>query len=44
MALPGVQLLWVNIHGGTALLGWALAGTLLLDRAWELQPGRSSGN
>jgi hypothetical protein len=36
MALPAVQLLWVNIHGGTALLGWALAGTILLDRAWEL--------
>ena len=37
MALPAVQLIWVNIHGGTALLGWALAGTILLDRAWELR-------
>jgi Tetratricopeptide repeat len=37
MVLPAVQLLWVNLHGGTALLGWALAGTILLDRAWELR-------
>jgi hypothetical protein len=44
MALPAVQLLWVNIHGGTALLGWALAGTILLDRAWELHREGVSGN
>ncbi len=38
--LPLAQLLWVNVHGGTALLGWALAGALLLDFAWELRrPG-----
>jgi hypothetical protein len=36
LVLPGLQLLWVNIHGGTALLGWVLAGSILLDRAWEL--------
>ena len=44
MALPGLQFLWVNIHGGTALLGWALAGTLLLDRTWELQREGVSAN
>ncbi len=36
--LPAAQLLWVNLHGGTALLGWALAGALLLDCAWERRP------
>src|SRR5262245_26586711 len=44
MTLPAVQLLWVNIHGGTALLGWALAGTILLDRAWELHQEGVPGN
>jgi hypothetical protein len=40
LILPGLQLLWVNIHGGTALLGWGLAGALFLDQAWELRrPG-----
>ena len=34
---PALQLLWVNFHGGTALLGWGLAGAFLLDQAWELQ-------
>ncbi len=36
-ALPALQLLWVNLHGGTALLGWVLAGTLLFDRIWTLK-------
>jgi hypothetical protein len=40
--LPAAQLLWVNLHGGTALLGWVLAGAILLDRAWELR--RAEGN
>ncbi|MGA2264104.1 MAG: hypothetical protein ABSH28_22055, partial [Acidobacteriota bacterium] len=31
LLLPALQLLWVNIHGGTALLGWFLAGGFLLD-------------
>jgi tetratricopeptide (TPR) repeat protein len=34
--LPALQLVWANAHGGTALLGWALAGIFLLDRACEL--------
>jgi hypothetical protein len=33
--LPVLQLLWINIHGGTALLGWALAGGFLAERAWR---------
>ena len=40
LLLPALQLLWVNLHGGTALLGWGLAGAFLLDRAWQLRrPG-----
>ncbi|PYV16128.1 MAG: hypothetical protein DMG07_08450, partial [Acidobacteria bacterium] len=43
--LPAFELLWVNVHGGTALLGWALAGAILADRAWQLARAgaRSSG-
>jgi tetratricopeptide (TPR) repeat protein len=38
--LPCLQMLWVNLHGGTALLGWGLAAAFLLDRARELHhPG-----
>jgi len=36
LLLPALQLLWVNIHGGTALLGWFLAGGFLLDHARKL--------
>lgn len=40
LVLPVLQILWVNFHGGTALLGWALAGAVLLDRACEIRsPG-----
>jgi hypothetical protein len=45
LALPFLQILWVNAHGGTALLGWGLAGALLLDRAaeWRKQGDRWAG-
>ena len=33
LLLPLLQLLWVNLHGGTALLGWFLAGAFVLDQA-----------
>jgi tetratricopeptide (TPR) repeat protein len=36
-ALPVLQLVWVNAHGGVSLLGIALAGAMLLDRAWDLK-------
>jgi hypothetical protein len=39
-ALPFLQLLWINLHGGTALLGWALAGAFAVDSYFEL---RTSG-
>jgi tetratricopeptide (TPR) repeat protein len=35
MLLPLMQLVWVNGHGGTALLGWGLAGAFLLDLIWR---------
>ena len=41
MLLPVLQILWINIHGGTALLGWALAGGFLAERAWR---GRRNGS
>jgi hypothetical protein len=42
--LPLLQLLWINIHGGTALLGWALAGGFLAERMWRLRtPGSLTG-
>jgi hypothetical protein len=37
LSLPALQLLWVNLHGGTALLGWFLVGAFLLDQAWQLR-------
>ncbi len=37
LLLPALQLLWVNVHGGTAVLGWGLAGSFLIDRAWQLR-------
>jgi hypothetical protein len=36
LLLPVLQLLWANLHGGTALLGWGLAGALFLDQVWQL--------
>ena len=42
LLLPVLELVWVNVHGGTAPLGWFLAGACLLDRARELHvPGSS---
>jgi hypothetical protein len=35
LLLPALQFLWVNLHGGTALLGWFLAGAFVLDQAWQ---------
>ena len=40
LLLPALQLLWVNLHGGTALLGWFLAGAFVLDQAWQLAAPR----
>lgn len=37
LLLPILQLVWVNVHGGTALLGWIIAGVILLERAGELR-------
>jgi len=34
--IPLLQILWVNIHGGTALLGWGWPGAIALDRALDL--------
>jgi tetratricopeptide (TPR) repeat protein len=34
-AWPVLELLWASLHGGTALLGWGLAGALALDRLRE---------
>jgi tetratricopeptide (TPR) repeat protein len=31
--LPFVELVWVNVHGGTALLGWVLAFAVFADAA-----------
>ena len=42
LLLPCLQLVWVNVHGGTALLGWALTGAFLLDMAWQLRMSGSS--
>jgi hypothetical protein len=32
--LPGLQILWVNLHGGAALLGVGLVGTKAAASAW----------
>jgi hypothetical protein len=32
LILPLLQLVWANCHGGTALLGWLLAGSFVADR------------
>jgi hypothetical protein len=37
LLLPALQLVWVNLHGGTALLGWGLPGVFFLDQAWQLR-------
>jgi tetratricopeptide (TPR) repeat protein len=37
LLLPALQWIWVNLHGGTALLGWGLAGAFFLDQAWPLR-------
>jgi hypothetical protein len=37
LLLPALQLVWANLHGGTALLGWGLAGVFFLDQAWQLR-------
>jgi len=39
LCLPLLQWLWVNVHGGTALLGWVMAGAILLDKSWPLLRG-----
>jgi hypothetical protein len=36
LLMPCLELLWANIHGGTALLGWVLAGSFFLDRVWQV--------
>jgi len=42
MLLPLMQLVWVNGHGGTALLGWGLAGAFLFDLLWCNRPDLAS--
>ncbi|MBM3789317.1 MAG: hypothetical protein FJW35_03095 [Acidobacteria bacterium] len=42
LLLPVLQCLWVNAHGGTSLLGWALAGAVLMDRVLERRRGGES--
>jgi tetratricopeptide (TPR) repeat protein len=32
-----LQILWVNLHGGAAMVGVMIAGSLLLQRAWSLR-------
>jgi hypothetical protein len=38
---PCLELLWANIHGGTAILGWGLSGAFLIDCAWRLRDQRT---
>jgi hypothetical protein len=37
---PCLELLWANIHGGTAVLGWGLSGAFLIDCAWRMRDPR----
>jgi hypothetical protein len=41
--LPALELAWVNVHGGTALLGLGLSAACLLDRWREARPVAPKG-
>jgi len=34
---PGLEFLWANTHGGTAVLGWGLSGAFLSDHLWRFR-------
>jgi hypothetical protein len=40
IALVVLEVLWVNLHGGAALLGLAVWGALLLQVAWDARASR----
>lgn len=37
LLVPGLELFWANVHGGTAILGWGISAAFLIDSAWSLR-------